>query len=280
MDEEEKIESTNLKQSAGYIKLYRSSLEKKWLRNHKLWAFWTWCLLKAKWKKEKAVINFREVELLPGQFIMGRINAARELNISEQGIRTCLKFLKTAKNLTIQSTNRFSIVTIINWHVYQGDKAQINHQNNTPPPRCPPAAHQLPTTYKKEKNTKIQELKNKYPCVLCAEKKALEEDFYLRFLNRAEHPDLFFEVNENDDDYDYIADLNATELTPPTKDDTLCFDCFKREMNLKGGKDTSIRKVEDALWNFFDRTEGQQPYFNIPEWWNVIAGGKELSLIN
>ena len=28
----------------GYVRLWRKSLDAGWIRNHKLWAFWTYCL--------------------------------------------------------------------------------------------------------------------------------------------------------------------------------------------------------------------------------------------
>ena len=55
---------------------------------------------------------------------------AEELGVSEQNIRTSLDHLKTWQNLTIRSTNRFSILKVINWELYQETETHINQQIN------------------------------------------------------------------------------------------------------------------------------------------------------
>jgi hypothetical protein len=62
------------------------------------------------------------VELQPGQLIFGRKQAAKELELSERTIRTCLEKLKNLENLTIKATNKFSIITINNWETYQQER--------------------------------------------------------------------------------------------------------------------------------------------------------------
>ena len=105
----------------GYVRLWRKSLDAGWIRNHKLWAFWSYCLLKASYKEYDAIVGLQIIHLLPGQFIFGRKKASKETGLTEQQIRTILAFLRKAGNLTIKTTNKFSIITIINWPTYQGD---------------------------------------------------------------------------------------------------------------------------------------------------------------
>ena len=133
----------------GYIKLYRKSIENGWLKNGDLWRFWCYCLLKATHKKTTVVIGWQQVELEPGQFPFGRRKASKDLAMSEQTIRTCLKNLENMKNLTIKSTNKFSIISIVNWDSYQSQESEINHQTN------PSLTHAQPTP------NHIQEHKNK-----------------------------------------------------------------------------------------------------------------------
>lgn len=114
----------------GWVKLWRKSLDSGMLRNSDLWTFWTWCLMKATRHPAKTMVGFQEVELEPGQLIFGRKAAAEELKMSEQTIRTCLKNLEKSKNLTIKSTNKFSVISITNWDIYQSSEIEINHQTN------------------------------------------------------------------------------------------------------------------------------------------------------
>ena len=132
----------------GYIRLWRKSLDAGWIKNHKLWAFWSYCLLKASYREYDAIVGLQIVHLLPGQFIFGRKKASEETGLTEREVRTIVEFLKKAGNLTIKTTNRFSIITIINWTSYQCDDLENDQPND-----------QLPTS--KRPHTNIKEVKNK-----------------------------------------------------------------------------------------------------------------------
>lgn len=132
----------------GYVRLWRKSLDTGWLRNHELWAFWSYCLLKASHKEHDTLVGLQIVRLMPGQFIFGRKKASLETGLTEQEIRTILDFLKKAGNLTIKTTNKFSIISIVNWHIYQPQENENNQQTNQP-------------LTNKEPQTRMVELKNK-----------------------------------------------------------------------------------------------------------------------
>lgn len=114
----------------GWVKLWRKSLKSGWLTNPVLWTFWSWCLLKATHKEIDIVMGFQQIHLNPGEFIFGRKAASKELKMSQQSIRTCVKNLSLSKNLTIKSTNKFSIISILNWDTYQGQDDDDNQQTN------------------------------------------------------------------------------------------------------------------------------------------------------
>ncbi len=114
----------------GYVKLYRKSLDAGWIRNHKLWALWTYCLLKATHREFDAIIGLQSVHLMPGQFIFGRKKASSETGLTEREIRTLLAFLIKSKNLTSKTTNKFSLITIVNWDIYQSNDIENDQQND------------------------------------------------------------------------------------------------------------------------------------------------------
>ena len=70
----------------GYVKLWRKSLDAGWIRNHKLWCFWTYCLLKATHKEFDAIVGLQLIHLYPGQFIFGLRKASVETGLSVQEI--------------------------------------------------------------------------------------------------------------------------------------------------------------------------------------------------
>lgn len=137
----------------GWIKLYRQTVDDGWLQNAELWTFWCYCLLKASHKKHTARVGYQRVELTPGQLIFGRKKAAAELETTERKIRTYLKILETDGNVTIKTTNKYSIITICKWETYQ----LIDIENDQQSASKRPASDQQATTYnnvKKEKKEK------------------------------------------------------------------------------------------------------------------------------
>jgi hypothetical protein len=133
----------------GYVKVWRKIQGNGILKNHRYCAFFLWSLTKASHKQINLIVGCQPVLLEPGQFVFGRRMAADELGMSEQEIRTCIELAKKADFLTIKSTNKFSIITIINWHIYQG--SDIDDQ-----PAEQPTSNQQVTTNKNVKKKNIK----------------------------------------------------------------------------------------------------------------------------
>lgn len=138
----------------GYIKLWRKTLESPLWQNPKVWRLFEWCLIKASYKEHAQVVGYQEVILKPGELVFGRKTAARETGLTEQNIRTSLNILKSTNTLTMKTTNKYSIIQIQNWELYQDDNQQNNQQNNQQLTSNQPATNQQLTTNKKDKKDK------------------------------------------------------------------------------------------------------------------------------
>ncbi len=106
---------------AGWIKLHRKLKNSLVFDNPDLLKVWIWCLLKATHDDYIQMIGLQEVELEKGQFIFGRKVAANELKMSESKTYRLIKKLETMQNLNIKANNKYSIITIANWELYQSD---------------------------------------------------------------------------------------------------------------------------------------------------------------
>ena len=53
----------------GWIRLWRKSLDKGWLKNRNVWTVWCWCLMKASHKECTVIVGNQEVHLKPGEFV-------------------------------------------------------------------------------------------------------------------------------------------------------------------------------------------------------------------
>jgi hypothetical protein len=114
----------------GYVRLWRKALDSGWLKNHRLWIFWSYALLKATHKEFTALVGTTAVDLSPGQFVFGLRIAHEETGLTIRQIRTCIACLIKAGNMTIKTTNKFSIITIVNWHIYQGLEDEYDTPND------------------------------------------------------------------------------------------------------------------------------------------------------
>lgn len=103
----------------GWVKLHRRIMGSSVWNNPRLLKVWIWCLLKASHKSHTVLVGNTPVELLPGQFIFGRNEAAEELKINPSTLYKDMQLLKKMKNLDIKSNNKFSVVSVENWGLYQ-----------------------------------------------------------------------------------------------------------------------------------------------------------------
>lgn len=114
----------------GYVKLHRKLIE---------WGWYSDCVVKDVFLHILMVARFDDGqylgrELKAGQAVIGRRAMAKDLGFSEQQIRTALKKLESTGEITLFSTNRFTIATVENWGFYQCDYESSNQQitNNQP----------------------------------------------------------------------------------------------------------------------------------------------------
>ena len=143
----------------GWIKLHRKIIECGFFNNPNLSHFWVWCLLKATHDDHEQVVGFQKVVLKSGDFIFGRKNCASETGLSEQTVRTCVNTLIKLENLTIKSTNKYSIVTICKWGAYQKNEETTNQQTNKQ------TTNKQPTTNHKQECKEQKNVKKAAPTI-------------------------------------------------------------------------------------------------------------------
>ena len=114
----------------GWIKLYRQLLESAIFKNQRLLKVCIWCLLKASYKQTETMVGNQLVILEKGQFIFGREEASKELEIKESTLYKDMKKLEKLNFCNIKSNNKFSVITIKKWEFYQDTDKNENSKNN------------------------------------------------------------------------------------------------------------------------------------------------------
>ena len=134
----------------SYIKLHRKILEWEWYTDANTYRLFTHLLYRANFKSNR----WMGIDILPGQLVIGRKELARELKLSEQEIRTSLSKLKSTSEITIKSTNKFSIVTICKWEDYQ---MNTKEDQPTDQPTDQQSSNQQSTTLKEREREEGEE---------------------------------------------------------------------------------------------------------------------------
>ena len=132
----------------GYIKLHRKLLNWGWYKDQNTKAVFLHLLLTANYAESE----YMGVKIHPGQTVIGRKSLAKTLGMSEKNIRTALNHLKSTNEVAIETTNRFSIVTIVNWEFYQvGDEQVANKTATKTANKGPASGHTIRNKESKNK---------------------------------------------------------------------------------------------------------------------------------
>lgn len=140
----------------GYIKIWRKLEDSGLLQMPNTLALFMYLLMKASREDRKVGTNTGMIELKKGQFISGRIKLAEILEQGEQQIRTSLQRLVDMEIITIKSTSKYSIYTIVNYELYQDEQEKVTSKiTSSQPARQPTDNQQITTKQELKKNTYI-----------------------------------------------------------------------------------------------------------------------------
>lgn len=110
----------------GFIKLDRAMMEWEWYDHVPTKVLWLHLLLKANWKSS----DYRGHKIPAGSMVTGVNKLAEQTGLTVQQVRTSINNLKQ-KQITIKTTNKFSIISIVKWDKYQGSKNKTTNKTET-----------------------------------------------------------------------------------------------------------------------------------------------------
>ena len=137
---------------SGWINLHRKILGWEWYSDINTCRLFIHMLLKANWQEGK----FRGTTVPRGSFISSLDKLSEETKLTKREIRTAISHLKMTGELTVKTTNRYSVFTIQNYDFYQsGDTQNDNQETNERQPN-----DILMTPIEKEEKVKQEKNKN------------------------------------------------------------------------------------------------------------------------
>ena len=119
---------------AGFIKVDRDILDSEQFQEDWLCRLWLWCLLRANY--EPALYRGQLVQ--PGQFVVGRIAAAAELNVNPSKWYRGIERLVAMGSLATEANKNWTTITVCNWERFQGLAAVGKEAAEPVPAALPP----------------------------------------------------------------------------------------------------------------------------------------------
>lgn len=129
-------------QSNGFIYLHRKLAEWEWYSDVPAKVVFLHLLIMANHKDNK----WRGVVVERGQLITSISHLAKSIGISAQSTRTALTKLKSTNEITIKTTNRFTVISVNNYNEYQKSTSDTTNEQQT--------TNKQLTTNKNDKNDK------------------------------------------------------------------------------------------------------------------------------
>ena len=114
----------------GWISIHRKIINNPIFDNPVALKIWIWCLIKAAREETTILLGRQKIKLKTGQFIFGSITACEQLKMSKSTIHYWLEFLKVERYIERKTTNKYSIITILNYSKYQNVERQVERRRN------------------------------------------------------------------------------------------------------------------------------------------------------
>lgn len=150
--------------SDGYIKLWRR------FGNSPIWTSvppaWTHIaigiLLKANWKTAKWWDGRREVEIPAGSFVTSASKMCAFCRCSRHQYRRCISYLSDVHFLASERTNRYELITVLNWDTYQSESGSGGQVRGQERASRGPAEGQPRATIEEGKKGRREEVETSY----------------------------------------------------------------------------------------------------------------------
>lgn len=113
----------------GYVKIHRKLLNNPVvMKDIDHLAVWIYLLLNATHKEVSAMFRGEKIILKPGQLITGSKSIADKLGINYVKVHRIISEFKSENQIEKQTSNKNSLITIVNWEMYQDNEKQNETQ--------------------------------------------------------------------------------------------------------------------------------------------------------
>ena len=113
----------------GWWKFHRQMFENPVVnKDSEYFYVWCWILTYATYEEKRVLFNGKDIVLEKGQLLTTTKHIATSLNINESKVNRILKKLKIEKQIDKQTSSRNTLITVLNWNLYQESDKQNEEQ--------------------------------------------------------------------------------------------------------------------------------------------------------
>ena len=135
-----------------YIKLFRNLLNWEWYKDANTMRVFIHILLKVQYEPSR----YKGHKIGRGECVFGYQSCADDLKLTVQQVRTAIKHLKSTGEITVKTTNKFSIVRVEKWHLWQIQDGKVTSKTTSKRPNKQQATNKQLTTSKESNKVRIK----------------------------------------------------------------------------------------------------------------------------
>lgn len=142
----------------GFVTIQRKILDWEWYQDPVVSRLFIHLILKANFSDKK----WQGVLIKRGQLITSYNHLAQDLDLTVQKIRTAILKLKKSETITINPTNKYSLITIVKYDYWQDVNFSNNNQNQSQVTDWKQSKNKQSTTNKQKNNKTIEQRKKEF----------------------------------------------------------------------------------------------------------------------
>lgn len=219
---------------AGFIQLKRDIMDWEWYQDPNVFRLYMHLMLKANFKDKR----WQGQLIKRGQLVTSYGHLASELMLSVQSIRTALSKLQESGYIILSPTNRFTLITVVDYEKNQSPHPNSNKLTNTPVTIQQQSNNKpLTTTKERKKNNKVNKEKIE----------VRRQDFKKQVF---EHSKYDFKILKGF--YDYWSEFNSNKLKMRFEKDDF-FEIEKRLEKWSANEKLNHKKTNNEARFFTNR---------------------------
>ncbi|MFH0772869.1 MAG: hypothetical protein V1922_00985 [bacterium] len=123
------METTAISENKGWVKFHRKLLDNPISKKPNYLSIFVYLLLKVNHKNNDVILDGKKTTIKRGQLLTSIFSIAEFYSLSTSTVSKVLKYLETERMIEKLSTNKYSLITVLNYNIYQDP--EIISENKT-----------------------------------------------------------------------------------------------------------------------------------------------------